>query len=663
VIHIDFETRSEAPLTGTKKVSSWIYSKHPSTEIVCLAWDCEGSTGLWYPEKFDIFCDPLSELYELVASGAHQIGAFNVSFERSIWENILMPQFDAPKIHGALWYCVASASYACSLPGSMSDVAKALGLSEEKDDKGHKLMLKMCKPRRPSKNNPAKWHETEDDLLRLGEYCGQDVQVEKAIYHAVPRLSELENEVYQCDQKMNLRGFNVDVETIAGGIEILEQTQTEANEKLSKLTHGCVNSLSQTAVLRQWLADTGLDIPDLQADTIDDFLDSPLVENAMHRKALELRKEFARSSTSKYGSMLRNADTDSRVRQTLRYCGAGRTRRWSGQIVQTQNLKRGVEDSFEMDFIAELIRDKDIEGLRSFYGSVPNGLSRALRGMICAKPGHSLYVCDFSAIEARVTAWVTGNLELLTDFRWGKDPYISFATAIYDKPYEDVTKEERFFGKQAILGLGYGMGHVRFRQQCADYGKEITQEFAEEIVYLYRDKYPMVKNFWRTIESDAIRCVATKQPVKSRYYSFRMETIGIKRALVITLPNGSERWYVGAHVRDKTKFEKEIPTVHYWGQNQKTRKWEVQDTYGGKLTENLVQSIARELQCYAVLACENAGFNPVLQVHDEIICELPGEPCETTLKRIERTMGENPPWCRELPLEALGWTGERYRKD
>ncbi len=594
-------------------------------------------------------------LCELALNQNAEFLAFNASFESSIWSEIMVKIHGFPPIDEEHWHCVRAQAMALSLPRRLDYVAKVLKLAEQKDKEGAALMRKMCIIKTPTMP-PI----DPDELHRLGEYCKQDVIVEREIARKLPELSPHEQAIYVVDQRINKRGIELDLGLVVKGARLFEVAKKEANAELKKITEGVISTVGQTKVIKEYVAALGVELPNCQADTLDAELAKD--EGELHplaRQIFELRRSTGRSAVTKYPAMLRAVCNDNRVRDHLMYCGAGRTRRWSGQRLQTQNIFRGYKKPYDIAAACAVLHSEDAELARMLFGSLMEVLAGLVRSMIIAKEGSRFITVDFSGIEARVLAAIVGNKRVLRDFDEGRDPYITMATDIYRVPYEEIVDEQRFFGKQAVLGLGYNMGGPKFKETCAKYGQKITLDFAAEIVAIYREKNDIVCRFWKSIERDAFNTISRHIRYDRDWYSLHWNAEF--NAMVLTLPNGSERWYMHAKIEMREKWGKLRPTITYYETDSQTGKWVKSETYGGKLTENLIQSIARELQADAVLAVESAGWNIVLHAHDEIVCETPNG--TGSVDELIQMMTTASPWASAWPIGADGWTGPRYRKE
>ena len=726
MIYGDFETRSEAEL---KRCGTYVYASHPSTEALCFAFafDDRDDVYLWHPAFPAAGLEErrppeLAELFERLALG-EEFEAHNAMFERCVWQFVMQRLHGWPPIDGSQWRCSAALAASYALPRRLEDVARVLGVREQKDAAaGSRLIPRLSKPRKPTKADPrSKWSEKRDDLLRLFEYCRQDVRAEKAVSRSLRPLPPSELEVWQLDQKVNLRGVYCDREMVRAAIAHACEEQKAAAEEVRTITRGAVSGTTKREELLAWVKTEGFLLDNTQASTIDQALErgslvsyDPLLETCGDyvclpehvARVLELWRRTNRTSTKKYQAMLERVSEDGRIRDLLRYHGAS-TGRWAGQGIQPQNFPRETPD--DMDEAARDITTRDREYLRFLYGDVMDLLSGGLRGALCAPEGRELVAADYAAIEARGTFWLAGDDESLEVFRKydrGQGPaiYAVQAGEIYGIDAAQVRKGsiEYQTGKQAILGLGYQMGVSKFVATCAGYGivipldarevlvdaghrerververdhrssearaaalRKLKAELcpgtvtAEEVVQAYREGHPKVPELWRDIEAAAIE--ATRRGPGAKPVPCGPTSWAVRgRFLHCRLPSGRRLSYAAPRVvAEQTRWGIR-PKLKFWGVNSYTRKWEEQATYGGKLVENVVQALCRDLMAEAMKRVEAAGYEVVLSVHDELVAEVPEG--FGSVEEFESLMAEVPPWAKGMPIAAEGWRGRRYRK-
>lgn len=682
---IDFETRSACSL---KSSGSWRYSLDSSTQVLCLAFRlphwAPGRTGLWHPEfrslgiRESTDYDDLWELFQWVESG-QPIEAHNAWFERGIWKNQMAPVYGWPEIRQDQWRCSAAKAAAHTLPRALEDAGEVLDLDEQKDMEGSALMKKLTKPRKPRKKEreewkrlhgsapmPLLWWESVDWFEQLWAYCRQDVLAEEALSATVPPLSDKEHELYLLDQRINERGFQLDIAAVESALRVVTKETPRLNDELKTLTGGQVEKATQRAKMIQWFSGKGLYLPNTQKKTLQEALLTPGLSMPVVR-GLELMIMLGKSSTAKYKSMKNWMCPDGRVRGGLLFHGAG-TGRWSGAGVQPHNFVKGFikdmealwsalkteERSIIMDVITRLSKGKCRDLL--------NALSQALRGVIVAPPGRKLLVADYAGIEPRVLMWLAGQDDALKAFRQG-DIYCDMATAIYGKPIlanPDNQPPERQLGKCAIIGLGYQMGAPKFVATAASWGIPITEDFARQVVETYRTKYWRVPRLWRDQEQAAMAAALDRDGRVVKAGKLSWYTIG--DYLYCELPSGRRLAYPEPSVREvTTSWGAQKQALTFTGISSYSRKWERRSAYGGLIVENEDQAISRDLMAHAVTSCDTTEiYDLVLTVHDELIAEA--EQHEGSLEEFIRILTTLPDWAEGCPIDAEGWVGTRYHK-
>lgn len=500
---IDFETRSP---TDLRKRGGFLYSLDPATEAMCLAYHLPGqdSVGLWHMASDEFLIAESkapTDLFAFILAGG-LVEAHNAFFERCIWTNIMVPRYGWPAIEPKQWRCSAAKASAMSLPRALEEAVVAMDLGIEKDMEGRKLMLKMCKPRKLRKAEMEQWvhdtghkgrapayksvgypvvyHETEEDLFRLWAYCKQDVFAEHALSVSLPELSESEMAVWQMDQWLNWRGARFDLTMAKNALDLATRWKARLNSVLEALTG--ITSATKRQAVKDWLLENEeLELPDTAADTLKHYLNNEELTGRA-RRVLEIMRDVNKTSTRKYNAMLdKTWDGDERARDLMMFHGAG-TGRWAGKGIQVHNLPARDLVVKDFDEAAALILDNDLDWCAALYGDVMAFLSHSLRGALLAEKGRDLMVADYSAIEARCLLWEADDQKALGVFRRGEDIYCDMATGIYgfqvqkkiakDWQHPEYTLHSgcRQFGKQAILGLGYGMGYLTFLLTCRKYG-------------------------------------------------------------------------------------------------------------------------------------------------------------------------------------------------
>jgi DNA polymerase len=582
--------------------------------------------------------------------------AHNAGFEFAIWHNIMVPRYGWPEVDLRRWYCSAAKAASYGLPRSLDGATSALGLSQVKDKAGHRLMMKLCKPRPIWKRDGTgdKYFGTPEEFEQLRQYCEQDVRAEVALSEALEDLSPRERTVWLMDQEINQRGVHCDLPLVNKAITLAAEETERGKKAISSLTDGEVTAPTQVAKLRAWCNERSpSELPNLSAATVQTALTDRALPPEV-RQALKLRQAHGKSSVKKYLAMLDRAGGEGRLREILLY-HAAHTGRWGGKAVQPQNFPRPSLGRKAIEHILiPAIMQGDVEELEMFAGSVGEALASTLRSAITAAPGHVLLGADYSSIEARVLSWLAGDENALSLFHKGVDVYKDMAASIYGVPVDRVTKEQRQLGKVAILGLGYQMGADRFMATCADWGvKGVDLPLAKKVVKAYRAKYSKVKELWYTTQDAVLRALANQGPQKAARCAISYKPPWLH----IQLPSGRLLHYYDPKAK---RNQYGGLSISYLGVESLTKKWCRINAYGGKFVENIDQAIARDIMAGGMLRCRNAGYPIVMTVHDEIVAEVPEH--FGTVAEFESLMTTRPLWAAGCPIAAEGWRGRRYRK-
>lgn len=633
-IHIDFETRSKVNI---KKAGAGRYAMDPSTEILCYAYCVDDGPviGVWgneYPKEFDQF----------IEQGA-EFAAYNAFFEYMIWKYVW-------KKEPPVFRCTMAKVCAHGLPWPLEKAALALKTKAGKNLDGKRLINKFCVP--DEYGMFLDFNDYPKDKENFVKYVEDDVIVERHIDDMLPELSDYEQGIYLLTQKINERGVHIDHELVVKAEHLANKLTEFANAKCAELTDKKLYSISQTVRLKNYLNKTyGLDLTSVASDEVQAVMGQDIEDEA--KRLLAMRLEFGRSSVAKFNRATESLCPDNRIRNYLIYHGAG-TGRWTSQAVQFQNLPRGGE--VDVDTCIDVIKQDDAEFMAMMYERPMTALSNCVRGMVVAQTGYRLLVVDYAAIEARVLMWIVGQKDAVRCFREGQDIYVEMARVIYhNKKLTAANKAERQLGKQAVLGCGYQMGAQRFKGTCAGYGIEISDDLAETAVQSYRNTYRQVVTFWNDVNKAAIMTVRTKKAHRCGPVRFYIQG----KFLYCTLPSGRNLAYYHPGIEKDLKFNSD--RLFYFTQNSQTRSFKKTPTYGGKLTENIVQATARDLMADAMLRLEENNFPVVLSVHDEIICEVPKQ-WKTALNDMTKIMTTLPTWAKGCPIAAEGWRGKRYKK-
>lgn len=643
IMYLDFETRSKTEL---KKCGAFKYAQCPTTSILCFAYKFtdENEVRLWRPGL-----ELPKKIVGHISSGGI-VKSHNSEFEYCIW-NYVGRRFGWPKISWDQMQCSAARAAALALPRSLEQLSKAINAGVEKDMEGNRLMMKLSKPRK-IKGVPSFVEGTAQEMERLYSYCKKDVEAEIACEEKTIPLSEEEKALWAFTEKVNERGMKFDRKMVETAINFVEFYTKELQEELSDLTFGMVQTGKQTARLLECLQMNGVEIPDLTAGTVKETLKrADLTPTA--RRILEIRQALAMSSVSKLGAMIHVGGADDRLRGLLLYHGAS-TGRFSGRGVQPQNFPRGSISDVDNIFEAYAL---GYDFFKMLYPNVLAAISSSLRGMLIASEGMELFAGDFSAIEARGLLWIAEDEDGLNIFRRGEDIYKEMAGEIYKVDPKKVTKDQRQVGKFAILALGYGMGAKKFVDTCLSFGVTITMEFAERVVAIYRNKFEKVKALWHKVNQCAIEAVQNKGTV---YTYKRLSFLYRGNYLMIKLPCGRKLYYNSPKVSVEIKTWGEVESLSFMSVNAKTKKWEREYTYGGKLVENIVQALCRDLMVFSMFELEAAGYKILITVHDEVVSEK--EIGKGSVEEFERLMSKAPAWAKGFPIGAEAWKGPRYKK-
>lgn len=673
---IDFETRSEADL---KKVGAVKYAQHPTTEAYCMAYKFDAEpTKLWTPK------DPFP--LEIVRAARHTETTFvahNAGFEQAIFEHNFRV-FDIKKLNlpPERWRCTAAKAAAHALPRAMEGAALVLGLPIQKNMDGNRLVKKFMKPTRKWLNwvergcdpasEPAKWHSDELELWAIHDYCITDVEVTYALDRALPNLIDEEQAAWVLNQYQNQRGIQVDHSTVVKIISMMKHHSARLQKRVAQLTDGEVTSALQRDALINWMnQNRGTGDPsknlmfDLRAATVSDNLANNPHLPKKTRELLEIRQTLSKTSTKKYPAIVLRTCADGRVKDLSMYHGAS-TGREAGTGLQLQNLPKGKvkNTALAIECIEMCETGADVQWIEALYGDPMEVFSSCVRGMVQATPGWQLFAADYSAIEARVLAWYADWAIGLERFRKGLDPYVYMAADIYGVSLATITAAMRQLGKTAELGCGYQMGAPKFHKTCMDWGvrdakgEPISLELATKAVKAYRESHGPIVRSWGLTEKAAIYVVQnpTKR-VKLNKCIWGMD----KGFLWCKLPSGRKLSYYGPTVRNEpAPWGQLMPKLYHWGVDPNTKRWVNSATYGGRLVENLIQGIARDICVSGMLKADKAGYKFLFMVHDEVVAER--QKPNGTVQEFSKLITTLPEWAKGLPITAGGWAGPRYKK-
>ena len=646
-LHLDFETRSTVDLRVT---GAYRYAEDPETEVIlaCYAVD-DGPVQTWF--HTDAVALP-EDLRAALEDDDCIIVAHNAGFEKAMMRYIMGPRHGWPVPPPHRWDDTAARAARQALPRSLEGAAMTLGLEVQKDTEGRSLMLRMCRPRSVAEDGKITWWDDDARMKRLAQYCATDVEVERELDKILRQLTPEEREVWLLTEEMNDRGVAIDVDFATYAVQVASEAQEALNKELNEITDGAVTAATNVGKLRQWLLSKGFGV--LEGE--DESLNKKAVENLLKsgaipddvRRVLEIRLLAGKSSVKKFQAMLDRVSKDGRVRGNLMYHGAS-TGRWSGAGVQLQNLPRDTVKDF----------DWSRKNITASMDKVLSTLSRMVRGSIMAAPEHRLMWADYAAVEARGVAWLAGQQDLIDLFAKGGKVYEEMAAVIFNVPAEEIGKDslERFLGKTVILGCGYSMGAQKFRMSCAAMGTEIDEELAYRAVNAYRSNYAKIPRLWKMLDEAAIAAIGQRgRETTYRSVSFYAD----KNWLLIKLPSGRKLFYRDPRLVTYAGPYGEKVSVEYSAVNSMTKKWNRERTFGGKLTENIVQGLCRDLIADAMLRLETSGYPVIASVHDEVISEVPVG--QGSVEEMVALMCQLPDWAKDFPLAAEGKEGVRYGK-
>lgn len=650
VLRIDVETYSSVDL---KSCGMYKYVESPDFEILLFAYAYDDE-----PVKV-IDLTAFEELPDYVIHDLTDPGvtktAFNAAFERTT----IAKQFGI-RCDPLQWRCTAVHALAIGMPGYLEGVAEVLKLEVQKDAKGKALIKYFSVPCKPTKTNgqrvrnyphhgPEKWEEYK-------AYNVQDVVVEREVARKLERFPVPAHEwkLWALDQEINDRGVRLDPVLVGQAIacdDLYEARLVQEAKEITGLDNP--NSLQQ---LKEWLADRGLETPDgLSKEFMPVLLDAAPDDET--RRVLELRKEMSKTSVDKYNAMARSICADDRARGLLQFCGANRTWRWAGRLIQVQNLP---QNKFEdLALARETLRCGDFDMVEMLFGAPPFVLSQLIRTAFVPSEGNQFIVSDFAAIEARVIAWLADERWVLDVFRGHGKIYEATAANMFGVPFETIVKgnsnyELRARGKVAVLACGYQGGENALA--AMDTKKEIDPAEYPRLVQQWRDANPNIKNLWYAAERAAVKAVAEKTTVKLAHgVQYRYDG-GV---LFADLPSGRSLAYVNARIKADPKFKKD--GLVFDGMDQVKKKWMSHRTYGGRLVENLVQAIARDCLAESLTRLDAEGLPIVMHVHDEVVLDVANN--DGLLDHVTHVMGQPISWAPGLPLKAAGFECDFYMKD
>lgn len=656
-LSVDIETYSSVDI---KKSGLYKYVQSDDFEILLFAYSLDGAPV----RVVDLACGEKipEDITAMLFWGDCRKHAYNAAFE---WYCLSKHFGVSANAWLSQWRCTMLHGLYCGFPAGLDSIGNALGLPQDKKKLGigKSLINYFCKPCKPTaangqrtRNLPAR---TPEKWELFKEYCTRDVVTEMSVENilaAFPVPDDIQKQ-WELDMRINSRGVRLDRSLVAGAILCSEKSTAELLDEAVKLT-GLENPKSVTQ-LKKWLeAETDTEIESLNKANVDSMLDGDIPQENV-RRVLQLRQELSKSSVKKYAAMENAVCADGRARGLIQFYGANRTGRWAGRLIQVQNLPRTYLSS--LDLARDYTKSGDTFMLKLTCGSVPDTLSQLIRTAFIPSEGCKLVVADFSAIEARVIAWLAGESWRQEVFAKGGDIYCASASQMFKVPVEKhgVNGHLRQKGKIAELALGYQGGvSALISMGALDMG--LAGDELPEIVSAWRAANPRIKDLWYSIEQAAVDTVSSfrTNAVRGLIFNYEHDPLGYLEFMTVTLPSGRKLYYPFPVIAEN-HFGK--PAVHYMGQDGNSKKWGRLSTYGGKLTENIVQAIARDCLAAALERLDAAGYKTVMHIHDEAVIDCPADKAD--LEAVCKIMSQPIPWAQGLLLNADGFVSDYYKKD
>lgn len=649
-LHIDLETYSSVDIR-TCGVYKYVESEDFEILLFAYAFDNDKVTIC------DLSCE---EIPEFVISALTDSSIIKCA-HNAVFERLCLSKYIGHHLTADDWHCSMVHALMLGLPASLKDVGAALGLSEDKQKlrTGTALISYFCKPCKPTNANGGRTrnlpHHSPDKWQMFKEYCIRDVETEMAIMSKLEKfpIPKSEHLLWCWDQRMNDYGAKIDINLMKAILDFGITNEEKMQCECESLTNGLnINSLPQ---LKKWISEQeNREISSLKKEDVLDLLKSEDISDRT-RRVLELRKEAGKISVKKYDAIARAICKDGRLHGILQFYGANRTGRWAGRIFQPQNLPRN--DFNDIELARELVKNHDFDMIHLLYGSYNSVFATLIRTAVIPPEGYRFAVADYSAIEARLTAW-------FCDEKWRQDVfattgkiYEASASQMFHVPIDQITKgsDLRKKGKVAELALGYG-GGVAALERMGGAAMGLSEEEMREIVSKWRIASPHIKQMWYKVQDTAYQAVEQRRCMQVAHGVSYFYQAGI---LFAQLPSGRRL----AYVRPKFVQGKYGPELTYEGADQQTHKWGRQKTWGGKLFENLIQAIARDCLATAMLRLDSAGYKIVMHIHDEVVIEVPAKTAAEDLSNIESIMAEQLEWAPGLILTADGFVCDYYKKD
>ncbi len=635
-IYIDFETVSGVKI---KNAGATRYLADEKADVLCLSIKPEGKRAkIWVPKHIEQMTGYRSEVSDdklkKVLKEAEEVHAFNAYFEYAVFKYIMSKKYGFDIIPIERFRDTMAKAYYNTYIGSLAGVLKAMGLKAEKDAEGRKAMLKAQK----------EYYDKPEAFIKtfgnLAHYCKVDTELEETIdINLEYELPEKEIKQWMYTMRVNDRGVAIDEQLVGNILQDIDKEKEALLQRFNEIT-GDTFSPTQKIKFMDWLLNRGVEVINLQRASLEELIEKENLEEDI-KEAISIRLKISSSSIKKYNAIQARV-YEGRIRGNLVYYGAS-TGRWAGRGIQPQNLPRPTTKDVEKDLAAY---KKGKKKVKDIFEDAKN----FIRSVIVPKEGKKFLCADYSAIEGRVLAWIAEEKKVLKAYENGEDLYKIAAAPIFNKKPEDINKDERQIGKIVVLACGYQGSVGAFKAFGKSYGIHMEDEEIRDIVYKWRDSRKKTVSFWYSIEDAVHKAIENKKVYKVGRIKVKVDKYD---NLLIKLPSGRILIYHKAFIDDSK-------SICFYGVNGTTRKYGVIETYGGKLTENIVQAISRDLLAYAIEKVEeDERFDTVLHIHDEILAEADKD---VSVEDIESIMKLKPEWAEGLPLDAEGWEGYRYKK-
>jgi len=646
-VFIDFETKSERSIED----GSFAYAADPSTDFLLVSYIVEDGEPICVDNPFS---PQIGLLHKCIRNG-YKIIAHNCLFEIAIFKYVMVPKYHWPMPHVSQWLDTMHMAGRAGLPLSLSACASTLNITEKLDEGKNLIKLFSCPPFTLMNDRPR-------EKERFMEYCKQDTRVSRAIWENLPDFKPNELLDIQLDLESNLHGVTIDTALAQRIYNNVLDIQATFAERAEEITGGIITKMTQVQRLKKWVHEcVSQDIPNCAADSIQEMLDGVYGElDEVTEELLLMRQHSGKSSTGKYYRYI-NSSIDDKIYGMIISFGA-HTGRTISKLLNLNNLPKPSVNYKSMDELIKDLQVCNVDCINDKYSSYLKTASTAIRGIIRAPNNHVLAVADYASIEARLVFWLAHSMDGLRKYHDGIDLYKDMASTIYSTPYSQVTDKQRWTGKQVILGAGFGLGWKGFIGSCERFGVEVPEDLAQQSIESYRSDYPEVVALWDDLDRKSMQSCITGQityAAKGRIAFKTMKTKSGITFLLMKLPSGRFMSYPDVKIiKATTPWGSKRRAVSY--KKQINGKWLRETTYGGKLTENAIQAIARDLMYYGAQQAKSSGYDVLFSVYDEIIAEIPKDKAD--ISQFESLICELPEWGAGIPLEAEGKILTNYQK-